>query len=1103
MTPVREIVGPHPVRRLLLVVLLLLQAPSPAWGAPGICTATTGGAIAAVTWQGAGCRDLLDSCPGCPDTDDVLDVNGQVIDVDVDATVDRLMNVTDFGRITVRTGATFTVANVGEIGGSVWSCARCSFTVEPGATVLANAGNFGVVSSQRGRVVIQGSVIAKGLIDVASPPDDTHLEIRFQEPLSGVAPGDLIRIDGGLARGYTFEVTAVSATDPHVLTVDTTRRDPAGLVARVVPTPGADARHWTVPDGGPDAVPATDEAYLGKFLLDDAHHYHPIVSVDADPAGGENDTFGVFADAPALAGGFQIAYGFEAGGDPATIFRPARMGATGPNRFNMRFENGAKVSIAHADFDGIAIVVGDIDNANRPLEYFDLSDTGVHDLPNMIAVQTEGDGGGLGAKNLLLERLDVFKTSGSAVLNLTGHQLTLRDTMIRDMQTLSGYGVGVNPNASGATLIEDVSILRVASAVASGYNERRPDVTIRRLWAVGRGRRGVKGAAGVIWGGRLIDPFDPSPGHNDGRSRTFNSVLWSHGNAEISMPGRSIGQNVPAVNVVTGYSGSGTPYDNSDGMYRGDSWYSVHTRHGRHGQSECTWCVANITSLNQLHGLSSVSEGCVYATCTPTPFPRRLRGNLSFGNGQNALRDQEHDRTVEITHNTLLGRTGDLPAAWFDPYDPFTEPSCTDNDTPDSCGPDTGNGTARPPWWTEPPAEQPNATLRDNIIGDVPPPLFALGRAGIRFTPGDLLHTWNYYFNAWNPDLGEFAPAAADELENQADPFVDGWNNDYRLAAPVPGSDERNMGAGYAGILADANAMPPVYATLRDDGVLLTLRNGELESVDGDLDGKAEFIDFDMTGSRVSFHFATTPACADPRDCANLVLRALPLDGSPPVTRTLRVPVEGSATDFSVAETAFALGWSSIERPARVRAKLVMGVSESAEGCWSWTSPPYHIGEYAIPPTTPADADRDGVRDSCDLCPTLKNADQADTDGDLVGNVCDNCRNQANPDQTDTDHDHKGDACDADDDGDGLLDTVETNTGVFVSPSNTGTDPRRSDTDGDGYTDRTEVQFHSDPLDAGSVPESLPTLSGLGGTSLVLLLLLGGARVLRLRRGRA
>jgi len=47
-----------------------------------------------------------------------------------------------------------------------------------------------------------------------------------------------------------------------------------------------------------------------------------------------------------------------------------------------------------------------------------------------------------------------------------------------------------------------------------------------------------------------------------------------------------------------------------------------------------------------------------------------------------------------------------------------------------------------------------------------------------------------------------------------------------------------------------------------------------------------------------------------------------------------------------------------------------------------------------------------------------------------------------------------------DSDGDGLLDSVETNTGVYVSPQNTGSDPRRSDTDGDGLSDGDEVLKH-------------------------------------------
>lgn len=50
-----------------------------------------------------------------------------------------------------------------------------------------------------------------------------------------------------------------------------------------------------------------------------------------------------------------------------------------------------------------------------------------------------------------------------------------------------------------------------------------------------------------------------------------------------------------------------------------------------------------------------------------------------------------------------------------------------------------------------------------------------------------------------------------------------------------------------------------------------------------------------------------------------------------------------------------------------------------------------------------------------------------------------------------------------DTDGDGLDDAVETNTGVFVDASNTGTDPNNADTDGDGVPDGLEVTEVTDP----------------------------------------
>jgi len=53
-------------------------------------------------------------------------------------------------------------------------------------------------------------------------------------------------------------------------------------------------------------------------------------------------------------------------------------------------------------------------------------------------------------------------------------------------------------------------------------------------------------------------------------------------------------------------------------------------------------------------------------------------------------------------------------------------------------------------------------------------------------------------------------------------------------------------------------------------------------------------------------------------------------------------------------------------------------------------------------------------------------------------------------------------------DGDGLFDSVETNTGTYVSETDTGTDPNKADTDGDGVSDGLELTEGTDPTDAGS-----------------------------------
>lgn len=57
-----------------------------------------------------------------------------------------------------------------------------------------------------------------------------------------------------------------------------------------------------------------------------------------------------------------------------------------------------------------------------------------------------------------------------------------------------------------------------------------------------------------------------------------------------------------------------------------------------------------------------------------------------------------------------------------------------------------------------------------------------------------------------------------------------------------------------------------------------------------------------------------------------------------------------------------------------------------------------------------------------------------------------------------------------DSDGDGLPNTVETNTGIFVDARDTGTDPSKGDTDDDGFDDAIETSVGTDPNDGSDVP---------------------------------
>ncbi|MBW2109287.1 MAG: tandem-95 repeat protein, partial [Deltaproteobacteria bacterium] len=67
--------------------------------------------------------------------------------------------------------------------------------------------------------------------------------------------------------------------------------------------------------------------------------------------------------------------------------------------------------------------------------------------------------------------------------------------------------------------------------------------------------------------------------------------------------------------------------------------------------------------------------------------------------------------------------------------------------------------------------------------------------------------------------------------------------------------------------------------------------------------------------------------------------------------------------------------------------------------------------------------------------------------------------------QNDNDGDGIADVNDPDDDNDGLIDLVETNTGTYVDENDTGTDPLNPDTDGDDLSDGEEVNtYGTNPL---------------------------------------
>ncbi len=102
------------------------------------------------------------------------------------------------------------------------------------------------------------------------------------------------------------------------------------------------------------------------------------------------------------------------------------------------------------------------------------------------------------------------------------------------------------------------------------------------------------------------------------------------------------------------------------------------------------------------------------------------------------------------------------------------------------------------------------------------------------------------------------------------------------------------------------------------------------------------------------------------------------------------------------------------------------------------------------------DYDDDGVEDSFDNCPFVRNPEQLDDDGDSVGNTCDACPGVADPGQENLDGDELGDACDPDIDGDDMLNAVDL---CVERP-----DPLQADEDGDLLGDACDPDMDDDGI---------------------------------------